>query len=68
LKRSRRRDPEAVDYGQYMLVNERNVVVVGGGVWGFSATLADVEEFFNAAAATRSRISERKGHAKTKGR
>ncbi|MBF0321785.1 MAG: hypothetical protein HQL62_02385 [Magnetococcales bacterium] len=46
LKKSRRRDPRAVDFDGYMLVDAyENFVVVGGGAFFFSATLEDVEDY-----------------------
>ena len=67
LKRSRRRDPQAIDYGGYMLVEAtRNFAVVGSDVYAFSATLDDIEQFFSEPPIAK-RTSERK-HAKTKSR
>ncbi len=49
LKRSRRRDPKAVDFGGYMLVDIRtDAVVLGGGVFSFQASLEEVETYFDA--------------------
>jgi hypothetical protein len=47
LRKSRRRDPRALDYGTYALVNPReNVVVAGvGGTGRYEFTLDDVEAF-----------------------
>ena len=46
LSRSRRRDPRALDYGGYMLLDATtNAVVVGGRPRPYSATLDDVEEW-----------------------
>ncbi|MDF2809899.1 MAG: hypothetical protein K0S56_930 [Microvirga sp.] len=49
LKRSRRRDPQAVDFGGYMLVDIRaDTVVLGGGVFSFQASLEEVEAYLGA--------------------
>ena len=46
LEKSRRRDPRAVDYGGYMLIEaHRNVVVLGATSFAYSATLDDVEAY-----------------------
>jgi hypothetical protein len=46
LRKSRRRDPRALDYDGYMLVEPvRNVGVLGYSPHAFSATLDDVEAF-----------------------
>jgi hypothetical protein len=45
LQKSRRRDPRAVDYGTYMLVNPRlNAVVAYGLQSGYGLSLDDVEK------------------------
>jgi hypothetical protein len=49
LEKSRRRDPGAVDFGGYMLLDGKtNGVVLGGSqdAHPYSASLADVEKFF----------------------
>lgn len=44
LVKSRRRDPRALDYGTYCLVNvQTNAIVAGGEVNGYGLTLDDVE-------------------------
>jgi hypothetical protein len=44
LEKSRRRDPNAIDYGGYMLVDAyRNIVVAGASPHAFSCSLADIE-------------------------
>ena len=45
LVKSRRRDPRALDFGNYALINGRNVIVYGGGPNGYSASLDHVEEW-----------------------
>lgn len=46
LQKSRRRDPRALDYGGWMIVNpETNAVVAGGHPAPYSFTLDDIEEF-----------------------
>jgi len=43
LMKSRRRDPRAIDFGGYMLVDENNRAVAGGN--HFDLNLEDVEEW-----------------------
>jgi len=44
LEKSRRRDPRAVDYGGYMLLDARtNAVIAGDSPFAYSLTLDDVE-------------------------
>jgi hypothetical protein len=46
LRSSGRRDPDALDYGRYFLVDERNAVVVGTTATGrANFTLDDVEVY-----------------------
>jgi hypothetical protein len=47
LRRARRRDPRALDYGRYVLVDaQTNFVVAGTGALGrYEFTLDDVETF-----------------------
>lgn len=46
LRKSRRRDPRATDYGGWMLVDARtNVVELGGTPFAFCASLDDVEKY-----------------------
>src|SRR4051812_1755129 len=46
LEKSRRRDPRALDYGRFMLLDARMNTVVGGAETGrHSWDLEDVEEF-----------------------
>jgi len=44
LIKSRRRDPKAIDFGGYMLVDiATNAAVIGGSPYAYSASLEDVE-------------------------
>jgi hypothetical protein len=44
LEKSRRRDPDAIDYGGYMLIDAfNNTVVSGGNPFAYSCSLADIE-------------------------
>ena len=44
LQKSRRRDPRAIDFGGYMLVDiQTNGVVLGSGAFPYQADLAEVE-------------------------
>lgn len=46
LQKSRRRDPRAIDYGGYMLVDmQLNAVVFGAHPNAYSASLEEVAEF-----------------------
>jgi hypothetical protein len=45
LEKSRRRDPRAVDFGGYMLVNDKNVPVLGAARNAYEATLDEVEAY-----------------------
>lgn len=45
LAKSRRRDPDAVDYGCYAITNPSNHVVWGAGNGWFSLNLDEVEEW-----------------------
>lgn len=45
LSKSRRRDPRALDYDRYMLVGARGSIVAGGGPFGFSLSLDEVEQW-----------------------
>lgn len=46
LEKSRRRDPHALDYGGYMLVDPtNNGVVMGADAYAYSADLDQVEEW-----------------------
>lgn len=48
LKRSRRRDPKAVDFGGYMLIDIRtDAVVLGGGAFPFQASLDEVATYLD---------------------
>jgi hypothetical protein len=48
LQKSRRRDPRAIDFGGYMLVDVvKNFVVMGGSPNAFSASLDDVEAYLH---------------------
>ena len=49
LERSRRRDPRALDYGSYQLVEVlTNTVAASGGPNGFGLTLDEVERSLTA--------------------
>lgn len=43
LMKSRRRDPRAIDYGGYMLVNAYNMIVAGASPNAYSMSIDDVE-------------------------
>ena len=45
LRRSRRRDPQALDYGRYWLIDPRLDGLALGGEWGVE--LDDVEAWLN---------------------
>jgi hypothetical protein len=46
LEKSRRRDPRAVDFGTYQLVNARsNALVAGSRSWGYGLDLDEVEAY-----------------------
>jgi hypothetical protein len=47
LRRTRRRDPRAIDYGRYLLVDaQTNLIIAGTGALGrHQFTLDDVESF-----------------------
>jgi len=46
LQKSRRRDPRAVDYGGFMLIDiGKNFAVFGGNPFAYSASLDDIEHF-----------------------
>jgi len=48
LERSRRRDPRAVDYGRYQLIDiDSNIVVLGGGQHPYSVTLDEIAEYLD---------------------
>lgn len=53
VQKSRRRDPHALDYGAYWLIDTRGNFVVSGGEWGL--TLDQVEEFLTAPPRSRER-------------
>jgi hypothetical protein len=42
LRKSRRRDPQALEYGRYWLIDPYMNAMVAGGQWGYS--LDDIEE------------------------
>ena len=49
LEKSRAKDPKAIGYGGYQIRNTRtNRVVVGGGAYPYSMTLADVVAWMEA--------------------
>jgi len=44
LQKSRKRDPNSLEFGGYMVIDaDRNYVVFGSDGWAFSASLEDVE-------------------------
>jgi len=46
LEKSRRRDPRAVDFGGYMLVDIRlNAVICGSGAFPYSADMDEIEQY-----------------------
>lgn len=48
LARSRRRDPQAIDFGGYMIVDaSTNTVVAGGSPFAYSMSLDDVGAWLN---------------------
>jgi hypothetical protein len=53
LQRSRRRDPHALGFGTYQLVNERGRVVAGDRQRGYGLTLDQVEAFLTGEEADR---------------
>ena len=49
LKKIRRRDERALDYGKYWLINHNNCLVLGSGSYNASCTLDEIEEFLTEA-------------------
>jgi hypothetical protein len=49
LRKSRRRDPQALDFGTYQLVDLDNDIVLGDGAVfsGFGCDLDEIEEWLN---------------------
>jgi hypothetical protein len=48
IEKSRRRDPRAVDYGGYMLIEaSRNELVLGASHHAYDATLDEIESYLN---------------------
>ncbi|WP_448150020.1 hypothetical protein [Labrys miyagiensis] len=46
LQKSRRRDPRAIDFGGYMLVDaSSNTLILGGSPYAYSASLDEVETY-----------------------
>jgi len=45
LKKSRRRDPRALDYGMYALIDDRNVIVAGATSGRLDFTLDDIQAY-----------------------
>lgn len=46
LEKSKRRDPKAIDFGGYMLIDAAtNSVVTGGSPYAYSASLDDIDEY-----------------------
>ncbi|WP_257541020.1 hypothetical protein [Sphingobium sp. CFD-1] len=46
LSKSRRRDPKAIDYGGYMLIDATsNAAIMGSDSFAFSASLDDIENW-----------------------
>jgi hypothetical protein len=55
LKKSRRRDPHAVDFGGYLLMDvRRNFAVLGGQGYAYSATLDEIEDYLDAGGSAKS--------------
>lgn len=45
IEKSRRRDPKAIDFGGYMLIDvSTNAVITGGSPYPYSASIEDIEE------------------------
>jgi hypothetical protein len=54
VKKSRRRDPDAVEYGGYMLTDARlNAVMLGGQEYVYNATLSEIVDYLDAGDTTR---------------
>jgi hypothetical protein len=50
MEKSRRRDKQAVDYGGYMLIDaQTNAAILGAGTFPYSATIEDLERYFDIA-------------------
>jgi hypothetical protein len=50
VSKSRRRDPKALDFGGYMLVDiASNSVVLGGSPIAYSATIQEIDAYLNEA-------------------
>lgn len=48
IHKSRTRDPRAVDYGGFMIIDgDSNSVLIGGDPYPYSATLDDIEAWLN---------------------
>mgnify|MGYP000956423648 CR=1 FL=1 len=48
LEKSRRRDPHAIDFGGYMLIDaHKNQVVMGATNFAYDANLDEIEGFLN---------------------
>ena len=48
IQKSKRRDPKAIDFGGYMLIDARtNSVVLGATSFAFSADLDEIEDYLN---------------------
>lgn len=48
LQKSKRRDPQAIDFGGYMLIDARtNTAILGSEPFAFSASIGDVEAWLS---------------------
>lgn len=45
VRKSRTRDPDAIDYGGFMLISDRNVVALGGGSFLCSSDLEEIADW-----------------------
>lgn len=46
VEKSRRRDPDAIDYGGYMLIDvATNVAILGGSPYAYSSTLEEIGKY-----------------------
>ena len=49
IEKSRSRNPRSVEYGGYMLIDDKmNAVVIGGHPFAYNATLDDIETWLGA--------------------
>jgi hypothetical protein len=45
VRKSRTRNPDAIDYGGFTLIDDRNVVVLGGGSFPHSSDLGEIADW-----------------------